>query len=314
MLREEAVNRIWALSALGAALLAPRLAHADVPATEPDVVVSDVVVSGDTAKRAIDRTWLYADDARIPAPWAIVATGSTSYTNVGSDPFTVSAVRLPTKYTAFDANTAQPGVMFSVGGELGLFPHVSVMAMGQLGLDGENGTNGGVIAGIRVQVFPSSWERLHLVVSGGYLRESWEGPVFDDDTAKWTPGNPNGDNGMWFQGAISGDVGRMRLVGNMHAEHVFADGRDPLDIMVDLGATYRVAGAFRAGFEWVGQDLEETFTPGAEGGARMFVGPIASLQLVSDRLTLVGGPAIGFSQAADQAPNFIGRLAASYGF
>ena len=296
------------LAVTAALNLTSLVARADAPA-EPDVVVPS-----DTEKHAIDRTWLYADDAHIAAPWTVIATGSTSFTQVGANPFTIAAVRVPVKYTAFDANTAQPGVMFSVGGELGIFPRVSVLATGQLGLDGENGTNGGAIAGVRFQAFPSAWTHLHLVMSAGYLRESWEGPVYDDDTGKWNPGNPNGDNGMWFQAAMSGDIGRLRLVGNVHGEHIFAEGRDPLDVMVDLGATYRLVGGFRAGVEWVGQDLEETFSPGAEGGARMFVGPIASLQLFHDRLTIVGGPAIGASQASGEAPQFIGRIAASYGF
>jgi len=307
------VIRLRSQLALGLAVtaalnLTSLVARADAPA-EPDVVVPS-----DTEKHAIDRTWLYADDAHIAAPWTVIATGSTSFTQVGANPFTIAAVRVPVKYTAFDANTAQPGVMFSVGGELGIFPRVSVLATGQLGLDGENGTNGGAIAGVRFQAFPSAWTHLHLVMSAGYLRESWEGPVYDDDTGKWNPGNPNGDNGMWFQAAMSGDIGRLRLVGNVHGEHIFAEGRDPLDVMVDLGATYRLVGGFRAGVEWVGQDLEETFSPGAEGGARMFVGPIASLQLFHDRLTIVGGPAIGASQASGEAPQFIGRIAASYGF
>lgn len=294
--------------------LAAGLSAWSQPADADEPINPDVVTPEASRSHAIDRTWLYADDGRVADPLTVIATASSSYTDVGSSPFRIASVTVPTKYTAFDANTAQPGAMFSVGGELGILPHVSVMALGQLGVAGENGTGGGAIAGLRVQVLPSSWKHLHLTLSGGYLRESWEGPVFNDDTGKWNPGNPNGDNGMWLQAAISGDVGRLRLVGNVHGEHVFADGRDPLDVMVDVGATYRVAGAFRAGAEWVGQDLEEAFTPGAEGGARMFVGPIASLQLLQDRLTLVAGPAIGFSQAYQQAPNFIGRIAASYGF
>jgi hypothetical protein len=285
----------------------PMAARADPP--NPDVLTP-----GEEGQHSIDRTWLYADDARVPNPLTVVAMTNTSYTNVGSSPFRISAVTVPTRYTAFDANTAQPGVMFAVGGELGLFPRVSVMALGELGVDGENGANGGAIAAIRVQVFPSSWSQLHFVLSGGYLRESWEGPIYDDDTGKWSPGNPNGDNGMWFQAALSGDIGRLRLVGNFHGEHVFAEGRDPLDVMVDLGASCRFAGPFRAGVEWVGQDLEETFSPGAEGGARMFFGPTASLQLLGNRLTIVAGPSVGFSQAPGEAPNFIGRVAASYGF
>ena len=61
----------------------------------------------------------------------------------------------------------------------------------------------------------------------------------------------------------------------------------------ELFRKIRRQGGFRAGLEWVGQDLEETFSPGAEGGARMFFGPIASLQLLRDRLTLVAGPSLG---------------------
>jgi len=298
--------RVAPLLALGASLVAVS-AHAD-PAN-PDVVTKE-----GEEPHAIDRSWLYADDAHVAAPLTVIAMTSTSYTDVGSSPFRIAAVTVPTKYTAFDANTAQPGVMFAAGGELGLFSHVSVMALGELGLDGENGANGGAIAGIRVRVFPVTWTRLRLALSGGYLRESWEGPVYDDDTGKWNPGNQNGDNGAWFQAAISGDIGRLRLVGDFHGEHVFAEGRDPLDVMVDLGVSYLLAGTFRAGLEWVGQDLEETFSPGAEGGARMFFGPIASLQLLRNQLTLVAGPSLGLSQAPGEAPNFVGRIAAAYGF
>ena len=84
--------------------------------------------------------------------------------------------------------------------------------------------------------------------------------------------------------------------------------------MVDFGASYRVVADLRLGLEWVGQDLEETFSPGAEGGARMFAGPIASYQFVSRRLTVVGGPALGVSQTSGTAPEFTGRVAVAYGF
>jgi hypothetical protein len=68
---------------------------------------------------------------------------------------------------------------------------------------------------------------------------------------------------------------------------------------------------FRAGVEWVGQDLEETFEGGGDGGARHFVGPTAAVQLLQDRLTIVGGPSIGLSNGS---PNVLGRLAVAYGF
>jgi hypothetical protein len=302
-----------------ALVLASAAARADDPPMNPDVVVSE-----SEHPKAIDRTWLFADDARIPAPLSVIATTSATYTGVSSDPFRPSGYYVPTKYSAFDSNTAQPGLLMSVGGELGIVSHVSFLAVAQLEVAGETShPNPGGVVGLRFLLTPLSWSNLHIVASGGYLREAWEGPSFNDDNPTcvsgsqascWTPGNPNGDNGMWFQAAISGDVGRFRLVGNFHGEHVFADGRDPLDVMVDLGATYRVAGAFRAGLEWVGQDLEETFSPGAEGGARMFGGPIASYQALHNRLTIVGGPAIGVSQSSSGAPNYLGRLQASYGF
>jgi hypothetical protein len=110
---------------------------------------------------------------------------------------------------------------------------------------------------------------------------------------------------------MSGDVGRLRLGGMFHGQHTFADGRDPLDITVDLGATYRLVGGFRAGIEYLGQDLEESFSPGAEGGPRHFIGPVAALQVWHDRLTIVGGPSVGLSYIS---PDFVARLAASVGF
>jgi hypothetical protein len=168
-------------------------ARADEPPS-PDVVPQD-----EAARHAIDRTWLYADDARVAAPMTIIAMTSTSYTNVDSSPFRVGTGVLPTKYSAFDANTAQPGLMVAAGGELGLFSHVSIMALGQFGVGGVNGVTGGAVAALRVQLLPASFTHLHLALSGGYLRESWEGPVYDDDVGRWNPGNPNGDNGMWFQ-------------------------------------------------------------------------------------------------------------------
>jgi hypothetical protein len=188
------------------------------------------------------------------------------------------------------------------------------MAMGQVGVGGSDvasSPSAGVVAGLRFQVLPSEWQNTHLVLSAGYLREAWQGPVFDADTRTWHGGSPNGDNGGWFQAAFSEDIQRLRLATTVHGEHVFAEGRDGLDLMFEGGASYRIAGQFRAGLEYVGQDLEETFSSGAEAGVRHFVGPIASLQLLSDRLTMVAGPAVGLSS---RSPDFLGRFALSYGF
>ena len=285
-------------------LAASPASAAEPPADSPPSEASD-------APRAIDRTWLYADDARVAAPMQLVATSSLSYTSVGSAA-TREGAPFPYTYNAFQGNTAQPGGMVAVGGELGLLPRLSVVALGQMGLGGEGPSpNAGAIAGLRFDLAPSSWKDVHLVASGGYLREAWQGPTYDDDANKWYPANANGANGAWAKVAIAADVGRARLAGAVNGEHVFSDGRDPIDVMVVAGASYRVAGPLRAGVEWVGQDLEESFSPGAEGGARHFVGPDVAMQLLNDRFTLVAGPSIGLSPTS---PRLLGRLAIAYGF
>ncbi len=290
------------------------IAASAAPARADDGSLPDQPKPDDAAsKHAIDRTWLYADDARVPAPMTVIAMTNLSYTGVGASPTRVDSP-YPNTYNGFAGNTAQPGAMIGVGGEVGLLPRLSIVAMGQMGFGGENNVpspSAGAIAGLRLQLLPPEWQHTHLVVSGGYLREAWAGPVFDDDTGKWLPGAPNGDNGAWVQAAFSGDIQRLRVASTIHGEHVFWNGRDPLDVMVSLGASYRVAGAFRLGAEYVGQDLEEVVSPAAEGGARHFVGPTASLQLLQDRLTMVAGPAVGLST---YSPTFLGRIAVAYGF
>jgi len=262
---------------------------------------------GDADKR-IDRTWLYVDDARIPAPLHVVAMTNFSYTNIGSP----TRIGGGTTYNALALNTAQPGAMVGVGGEIGLFPHGSLMMMVDIGAGGQGPSpSAGLVAGLRIQAFPSSWRDTHLVVSAGYLREAWQGPVYDDDTGTWAPGKPYGDSGAWAQVAFSQDFSRLRLAATIHAEHVFSAGRDPLDVMVQAGASCRVIGGFRLGAEYVGQDLEEAVDAGAEGGVRHFLGPTASLQILRDRLTLVAGPSFGLNA---RSPELLGRAAAAFGF
>ena len=267
----------------------------------------------DVGQHRIDRTWLYADDARVAAPLSVVASSNVSYTGIGSSPSRIASP-YPNLYNGFAANTAQPGGMIAAGGEVGLVARLSVVAMGQLGVGGVDGVpnpSAGALAGLRLRLSPSGWRSVHLALSAGYLREAWSGPVYDDDSGKWLPGSPKGDNGAWIQLAISGDVQRLRLATTIHGEHVFWPGRDPLDVMAELGATYRVVDALRLGVEYVGQDLEETFSPAADGGARHFLGPVASLQLLDQRMSVVAGPAIGLSPSS---PTFVGRVALAYGF
>jgi hypothetical protein len=305
--------------------LACNVAGADEGAANQVNEQPRAAAEGDSTKRAIDRTWLYVDDAQVAQPGVLVATTSVSYTNVANSPSRiVDPDEAPTgcaspcnSYNALAGNTGVPGAMLALGAEYGILPRLSGTATAQIGLGGSDSVpspNVGALVGFRVQLLPSSFQHFHIALSGGYLREAWQGPIHVDggDTGDtWKPGSPNGDNGAYLQAAISGDIGDLRLAGTVHGEHVFVDGRDPVDVMVQVGASYAVYRTFRLGFEYVGQDLEETFNQGAEGGARHMLGPIASLQLWDNRFTVVGGPAFGLTA---QSPDVIGRLAASYAF
>jgi hypothetical protein len=304
-------------------LLSSTIARADPDSLGEPLVDRPTDVATDHSQ--IDRTWLYGDDARIPLPLSVIATSSFSYTNIGNSPTRISypqpnlgpscvgpGGQAAPCYSGFGGNTAQPGGAMLLGGELGLLPRTSVQGNVMVGVGGTpSGPSVGATAALRFQVLPDSWRHLHLVLSGGYIREAWSGPVFNDETNRWLAGSPGGDNGAFVQAAVSGDIGRLRLAGTVHGEHIFAEGRDPLDMMVDLGASWRIAGSFRGGVEYVGQDLEEAFSPGAEGGARHFLGPIASVQLLHERLTIVGGPSVGLSRLS---PDFVARVGASLGF
>jgi hypothetical protein len=278
----------------------PTVARADEPASV------DMPATDRPTAHAIDRSWLYLDDARVADPGAVVGMTSVAYANVGSNPDPTSA-----PYRAFAANTAQQGALASLGAEVGVVPRVSLEALGQMQLGGEGaGVSPGAIASARFELSPPSWRTVHVMASGGYLRETWSTPSpggLEGATAKGS----GGANGTWASLALAFDLERVRLGLTTLGEHVFAPGRDGVDIMMEAGVSYRLASWFRAGAEWVGQDLEETFGDGAEGGARHFIGPTAALQLLQDRLTIVAGPSVGLSAGS---PKVLGRLALAYGF
>lgn len=303
-------NATVALVAL-AALAFSRSASAD---PSPSEVSPDAPGSTGTTSRQIDRTWLYADDGRVAAPWTVVGTTSASYTSVGSSPGRIASPFPSSWYSGFGGNTAQPGGMVSLGAEAGILPHVSIVALGQMGFGGAEGTtspDAGAIAGLRFQVLPSSWEHVHLAVSWGYLRQASVGPVHDESTDTWIAPVAGGANGAFGQVAFTAETGRLRMAATVHGEHVFSPGRDGVDMMVQLGANVRVVDRFRLGVEYVGQDLEEAFRGEAEAGARHFVGPTASMQLLQERLSIVAGPSFGLS---DLSPQLLGRLAIAYAF
>jgi hypothetical protein len=95
----------------------------------------------------------------------------------------------------------------------------------------------------------------------------------------------------------------------VHGEHVFAAGRDTVDVLVMAGASYALAGPLRAGIEYVAQDIEETFADQAERGVSQFLGPQVALELLAKRLSVAAGPAIGLGS---QSATYSGRLSLAY--
>jgi hypothetical protein len=120
-----------------------------------------------------------------------------------------------------------------------------------------------------------------------------------------------GSYGTWARVSIGRDVGLARFGGTMHVEHVFSAGRDDLDLMISVGASYAVAGPLRLGVESLGQDLEEVSSNGVENGARWMAGPTLGLELLQRSLWIGAGPALGLTPAS---PRSINRFVLAYGF
>jgi hypothetical protein len=256
-------------------VLVPRGALAD---EAPDGVAGAEAVSAAEAPRR----WLYLDDPRTPAILGAVAFSRLTYTGIGASPT-----------RPFGAETARPGGTFEMGGEVGLTSFLSAQAsaFAATGFGPESAAAGGM-AGLRLSPFAKE-SGTQAAASAGWIR------------------GLDGRDGAWGRVSVAQDIGRVRLGTMLHGEHVFAAGRDALDVMVTAGASYRVTGPLRLGAEYVAQDLEGAFDAEEAEGMRHFVGPTAAVDLASHRLSLVGGPAVGLSRAS---PPLVGRLALAWAF
>ena len=107
----------------------------------------------------------------------------------------------------------------------------------------------------------------------------------------------SGGDGAWGRVALQQELGRARLALSVRGEHVFTPGAtDSTDGHRRRG--HPVAGPVRAGIEYVRQDLKGLAEEDAEGGARHIVGGVLSVRLLSERLSLVGGPAVATDEGA----------------
>ena len=112
------VVRAYGASMAFALALVAHTAHGDDLSTmnAPPPAVDKPTPEDDAARHAIDRTWLYVDDAHVAAPLVFVETSSVSYTSVGNSPSRIvspfpSCSAPCNSYNSFAGNTATPGGM-----------------------------------------------------------------------------------------------------------------------------------------------------------------------------------------------------------
>jgi hypothetical protein len=244
-------------------LLASFAAASDSAASNPESIYPDQSV---TRTRADLEGRVTAEDQ----PFAFVVDASTASQGVVSVGYDIglgsgiSAIR-PIPVVLQNEGVAN-GFTLGYGATNWLEPTANVVINSNLS---NNTTTVDAIVGLKFQLTnpDSPWR---AAVQGGALREG--------ESAAW---------GTWVRGIGSFGTGPLLVEANVYVEHVFSPGRDAADFMGTLGADYRVLPFLRVGAEWVGQDLEETFDAGAEGGSRMGVGPDVALDLDHGRYQIV---------------------------
>jgi len=228
--------------------------------------------------------WNFADSSQLPGQLQATMISRFTYNSSGN----------PAR--PFASNLGSPAGMAEVGGEFGLTDWMAVQAIGVLGKDYlTNAGSTGAVAGLRFGLLPRAWRHVQLVLNGGWVHEL------------------SGGNGAYGRLQLGVEFGRLRGQFSTHLEHIFATGRDSVDVMLTAGVSMRLWSWLRLGVEYVGQDLEGEFDPGeAEGGPRHLLGPTVALTFVGDRLSIVGGPAVEIGGL--NPGSVMARVAISYAF
>ena len=267
----------WIATLCLAAAVRAEDASQEPASKEPEVIAEPQV---QIKPEPVGRTWLFNDEARVPAPMQALAYSRLTY----------SAGSSPTR--PFATNLGNPGAMLELGGEIGLFRGVSIQFTGAQG-EVQNSSSSGTGAQVGLRWAALQQRTTRLVVSAGYLHEL------------------TGGDGAWSNLMFEQDIGRVRMALSVLGEHVFGQGRDGIDVMVRAGVDTALVGPLRLGFEYVGQDLEEIEGEEAEGGARHIVAGVIGVRFLSERLSIVGGPAVNL---AAEGNRILGRLAIAYTF
>jgi hypothetical protein len=256
---------------------APLRWHGGDEGVAPEKSASRAATSGSS----VDRPFLYLVDPRLPLPLRVVVGSGAGYTS------TEAASR------PLAANAGRGGFVGDLRLELGLHERLSVFATGRLAppLDQEQRTRGAFDGGVRALATSPESRDLRVALDAGFLHD------FRDAS------------GALLRATATYDIGRLRLGALAHAERVFGIGRDEIDFYAVAGASVRVVDRLRLGAEYVGQDLEEVESEGAEGGARQFAS--GSVAWSSERVSIAAGPAFGLG---GRAPTLLGRAQLSVAF
>ncbi len=125
----------------------------------------------------------------------------------------------------------------------------------------------------------------------------------------------SGTNVLLVRGSVGRRFASFMTYGNVLLERPFAADRDGVDIMLTLGLSYDLSRMVRVGIEAVGQDLEGFWDDEeAEGGARLFVGPTASLAIEGTPWNItVGGGAILRGTTSNRTSSALRDLPATAG-
>jgi hypothetical protein len=229
----------------------------------------------------VEQPFLYLVDPHGPAARQVVAGYALAFS---SSPGAIRPIP-----GHFDAEGVVHALSLTVGVVSRLQLYISTMIAQPVG-QSEVGSVA-LQTGARVLLTPPAWQRFRLMGDVALLRE------FGTDL------------GVISELTASYDIGRVRLATAVHGEHIFAPGRDALDLYAVAGISVRVIPILRLGLEYVAQDLEAALEDDeAEGGARHYVGPDVSLALHGRHLLLTGGGAVQIARS----PGVLARAALTY--
>jgi hypothetical protein len=258
------------------------LVAALVAAARASAAVDDDRAQAAASPAPVEQPFLYMTDTHLPAPKHLLGGYALAFSS------SAGAIRPVPGH--FDSE----GLVHAVSLEGGILPRLTLYGTTMMAQAIGHTDVGSVAvqAGARVMLTSPNAEHLRVMAQAAFLREF--------------------GGAMGIVGEVTGsyDLGRVRMAASLHAEHLFAPGRDPLDLYAVAGVSVRVARILRIGGEYVVQDLEAADGDDAELGTRHYLGPDVALSLYRNHVLVTAGSAIQVARA----PGVLARAAVSYVF